>query len=209
MLVCPIFQMRREVVFKTDVAEGPVPQKLAVDPDIAVLIDAVELHQHLLSLPVLRRGEGPAIPADARRQRAAGAARRVALRVRPFDAPVVGQVQFAPAGVIEGGLFGARRVALVEPPAKIRRETLFAAVPPPPTRPPRRKKRPGDKRGIPRTRRILKLLFAFGERARPRVQWCRPSPTTFPLGKIAAKGRKRKTDRRWRRSAHARRVCSP
>jgi hypothetical protein len=63
-----------------------------------------------------------------------------------------------------------------------------------------------DRRPWPASRHTSSIL---GERARPRVQGPAPSPATFPPGKVAAKRHGIRTDRRGRRSAHARRARPP
>src|SRR5678816_1202262 len=60
-------------------------------------------------------------PADPGGQVAAVTQRRRVLIERALDAPVMRHVQRAPAGVVEAGLIGAARVALVEQPAVVER----------------------------------------------------------------------------------------
>src|SRR5262249_44319415 len=92
----PQFQMRREIVFETDVPKRTMAERLTVDPHIAVHVNAVELDEHLFVPPRLRRDESASIRANARRQITAAAARGCGLIVWPFDAPIVREIECAP-----------------------------------------------------------------------------------------------------------------
>src|SRR5690349_9945622 len=61
-------QMRREVVLKTDVPVRTMSEMLAVDPDVAVVIDAVELDRdRAIEIAEIER-ERFAIPTDTARR---------------------------------------------------------------------------------------------------------------------------------------------
>jgi hypothetical protein len=119
-------QELREVVAEADEAVGPATEELPVDPDLAVHVDAVELHDDLLpghggereALPV------PADPVVEVAARGLALGRRVE---RPLDAPVVGQVERAPGGVVEAGPPRGRVVPELEAPAAVEGDHLARA----------------------------------------------------------------------------------
>ena len=110
------FQKFGEIITEADEAVGSASEELAVDPDLAVHINPVELDDDLLAGGVRKRETFP-IPADAVREKAVIAVALRRRRERAFDAPVVRQVEGAPVGVIELGLLGRRLVAQMEAPA--------------------------------------------------------------------------------------------
>ena len=83
-------QIRRQLVFKSDVTVWPLANKLAVDPDFAMVIHAVEFNRHQFVFQYRVELEVFAIPADAAGHEAIAAA---IFRVqRAFNAPIVRQV---------------------------------------------------------------------------------------------------------------------
>jgi len=94
-------------------------QQKAVDINIAVGHDAIELDQDRFAGGVRGKGEVLAIPANAGWHKCAAAARRVVLVNGAFDAPIVRQVKLAPGGIHEIGLIGAFGVGAAEEPAGI------------------------------------------------------------------------------------------
>jgi len=54
-----------QVVLEADVAVPTIPQGMAVDPHVAVLVDPVELDEHLLTAALRFQREGLAIPSGA------------------------------------------------------------------------------------------------------------------------------------------------
>src|SRR5690348_7198936 len=100
----------------------------AIDPDIAVHIDPVEFHKHLLSAPDFRRGKGAAIPPDSSWQIAAAAAGWIGLCVRPFNAPIVRQAYDTPDRVIEIRFVSTGWIAPNELPAEVRAELLTRLI---------------------------------------------------------------------------------
>ena len=109
-------QQRGDVKVEGAVAIGASAGQPAVDPDLAVHIDAVELHGHALRV---RGPEMLAVPADPAGQGSAVDSGRVGPGEFSLDTPVVGEVQAAPGGVVEGGLRLRRVVPEPEQPAEI------------------------------------------------------------------------------------------
>ena len=60
-------QVRRQVVLETDVAVPTVSEMVAVDPDVAVLVDTVELDEYLLAPGLRLQREMLSIPSNAAR----------------------------------------------------------------------------------------------------------------------------------------------
>src|SRR4029077_13191630 len=77
-----------DVVGETDIAVRPPAEVDAVDPDIAVHVDAVELEPRLAPRRARRQPECFAIPTDPRREVATASASACVLTGRPFDAPI-------------------------------------------------------------------------------------------------------------------------
>src|SRR6266699_1588381 len=122
----PIANMRRQLVAERAIAIRPLAEVLAVDPDLAVAIHAIELDEHDLTGVAGGKCERLPIPGDAAGECATGHARGVLLAERSLDAPVVGQIQPAPGGVGEPRLLRARHVAEMKAPPTI--ETLGFAL---------------------------------------------------------------------------------
>src|SRR6266513_704774 len=112
-------EVRRQLVAEGAVAVRPLAEVGAVDPDLAIAVHAVEFDEHDLAAVSRGDGERLAIPAHATGQRAARYAGRVLLAELAFDAPVVGQVQRTPGGVVKCDVLGARYVAELEAPSGI------------------------------------------------------------------------------------------
>ena len=93
----------------------------AIDPDVAVGHDAVEVDEDALAAIGSGDGEGFAVPADAGGQESSSAASGVPGVERALDAPVVRQVEGAPRRIVEGGGLGAGGVGFEEAPALIER----------------------------------------------------------------------------------------
>ena len=117
-------QLRRDVVPLARVPVWPMSHLGAVHPDVGVHVHAVELEPRATSRRAAGQRETLAIPADPHGEKAAATQRRVRLRVRPFDAPVVRHVDRAPSPVVERGRLGAGRVATQEAPLGIERPAL-------------------------------------------------------------------------------------
>src|SRR5207247_4419880 len=112
---------------ETDVAVRSPTQMNAVDPDVAVHVDAVELERRDAAARTGRHPERRAVPADSRGEVAAAPARRGVLGGRPFDTPIVRQVQAAPQVVVERGPLDAGRVPERESPVRIHGQALSLA----------------------------------------------------------------------------------
>ena len=109
-------EVRRQVVGKRNVAVGTLAEILAVDPHLAVLVDAAELDGDHPAAVRFGQREALAVPADAGRQARLG---RFFLAERPFDAPIVREVHASPGRVREIRLLRAGGVALEEFPAEV------------------------------------------------------------------------------------------
>ena len=116
--------MRREVIEKRNIPVRTFAQPLAVDPHIAILIDAVELDRELLVFVGVGVGIGQvealAIPANASRQICAAKTGRLFLPKRSFDTPVVGKVQGTPIRVRKLRHLRTREIASTKLPAKVK-----------------------------------------------------------------------------------------
>src|SRR5690348_17544213 len=95
----PVAQMWRQVVAEGAVAVWALAEVMAVDPHLAVPVDAVELDRRQPATIRRRNREGFAVPANAAWQRTATCAGGVSLAELGLDAPVVRQIQRAPSRV--------------------------------------------------------------------------------------------------------------
>src|SRR5437867_5340764 len=102
--------MRRQRIAERAVAVRSLAQVVTVDPDLAVAVHAVEVDERQASTVRHGNRECLAIPTDSAWQRATADAGRMRLTEFSLDAPVVGQVERAPSGIVEGGVVGARDV---------------------------------------------------------------------------------------------------
>src|SRR5580658_5006695 len=102
-----------------NVTVGPVAQMMAVDPDVAVLVDAVEFDRNDFAAPGRRDTELLAVPTDSGWHVAAGASGGRMLIDWPLDAPVMWQVKRSPIHIFEGRLFGSRCIVSDKPPSKV------------------------------------------------------------------------------------------
>ena len=111
-----VFQIGREVVAQTHISIRALTQQVAIDPDLAVHIDAVEINGDFLALVRFGKRERFAIPTDA--------AGKVADRRAPghlgivglLDAPVVRHIQFPPLGIVENWVLGTGCLAQMKGP---------------------------------------------------------------------------------------------
>src|SRR5579875_272142 len=92
---------------------------MAIDPNFAVLIYAIEFDRYFLGTVAFGSAKPLPVPADAGGQVAAWSARRLVFVKGPFDAPIVRQVESAPTVVVEGGRLCAGCVAFEEFPTEI------------------------------------------------------------------------------------------
>ncbi len=114
-----------EVVLEADPTVGAMAEEEAVDVDVAVGHDAVELDEDGFGGGIGGESEVFAIPADARGDEGAAGAGGVVLVDGSFDAPIVGEIEGAPAGVGEVGLGGVFGIGAGEEPGGV--EVLSAA----------------------------------------------------------------------------------
>ena len=131
------------VVSEADVSVGVVAKVHAVDVDVAVFHDAVELDEHPLASQRLRKSEVLPVPGDAGGHVGAPTAggRRlregIRRRVRALDAPVMRNIQGAPSGISERRGARAGGVAVVKQPIRVECLTVRTRAPPPPVTPPK------------------------------------------------------------------------
>src|SRR5579884_515170 len=92
----------------------------AVDPDVAIRHDAVEIDEDAFRGIGFGQSELLSVPADTGGEKAARAAGCVLRIKRPGDAPIVRHVNCAPGGIVEGGLLGAGGVGLQKAPARVK-----------------------------------------------------------------------------------------
>src|SRR5262249_10201733 len=95
-----------------------------VEPDLAVSIDAVELDKHAAILVNRCDGEMFSVPPDPAGQRTASGSRGILCAELSFDAPVVRQVQCAPAPVVPLARLRALKVAEVKAPSFVEADSL-------------------------------------------------------------------------------------
>src|SRR6267142_4266572 len=111
--------MSRDVIGEADVPVGSPSDADAVDPDVAVHVDAIELEPCFATARWGGQGEGPAIPADACGEVADATGARGVLTGDSFHTPVVGHIERPPRVIIERSFLGATRVAQGEPPGRV------------------------------------------------------------------------------------------
>ncbi len=122
--VDPGDEVRRDVVGDGGVAVRPPAEVGAVDPDVGVHVDAVELERHAAAARAGGKAERLAVPAGAGREVAVAPAAGGVLARRPLDAPVVREVEPAPGAIVEPGALGALMVAEGEAPSRVHGEAL-------------------------------------------------------------------------------------
>ena len=98
------------------VAEGAVPEELAVDPDVGVIHHAIEGDGDALSFVLLRDVEALAIPTGAMKGESAGAGVVFYIK-RTLDRPVVRKGDITPLGIIEASDFCAFGLGIEELPS--------------------------------------------------------------------------------------------
>src|SRR5260370_41780100 len=96
-----------EFVKETDVTVGTLAKMKPVYPYIAVCHYTVEFNKHAFPGEANWEHKVFSIPADASREEAAGTSRGIFVVKWPIDPPIVGNVQFAPLGIVECGSFSA------------------------------------------------------------------------------------------------------
>src|SRR5947207_13658405 len=92
---------------------------MAIDPNLAVAIDAVEIDQDELALSRQWNTECLAVPANAAGQRAASCARRVVFIELAFNAPIMRQIQLPPIVIIEVWVLSVDNIPEIEFPVLI------------------------------------------------------------------------------------------
>lgn len=100
---------------------------MAVDPDLAVPIYAVELDEHASGRVGGRNGERLSGPPDAARQRAATGALWILLAELPLDAPIMWQLERSPAIIVERYVLAVGQVAQSYP-CRMAHDHVFVSV---------------------------------------------------------------------------------
>ncbi len=108
-----------EVDVEAGVAVGVGGDLLAVEVESGALVDAFKFEGEVAMGEVCAGEEGVAVPGDAGGEEAAVAAHGVFGVGVAFDAPVVGEGDGAPGGVVELGILGIGEVAEVEFPVVV------------------------------------------------------------------------------------------
>src|SRR6185369_7222963 len=111
-----------QFVFEAAVAVRTFAEIVAVDPDLAVAIDAVKFNEDQFSFGGSGHRKGLAIPAKPTGQRAASCARRSVFIELPFDTPVVRQVELPPLRIVETRVLCVGNVAEIEAPVLVERD---------------------------------------------------------------------------------------
>ena len=119
-LVAAKVEVAGQLVAKADVTIRPLAQVEAVDPDIAVGHDAVEVDEDTPHSISREQREMFSIPADAGGKKATCSTRRVAPVEWSFDTPVVRHVELAPRRIIKVWLFSSSLVAFEKEPIGIK-----------------------------------------------------------------------------------------
>ena len=108
-----------QIVVEAREAVGMPAEVLAVEPYVAIHVDAVELDPDVAVFRFRGRGEGLAIPADAAVEVSAAFARRGVRIEGAFDAPVVRHIELPPGRVVEIGVLAILDLAQMEPPIAV------------------------------------------------------------------------------------------
>ena len=87
-----INEVRRQFIFESAVAIRAFAEIVAIEPNLAVAIDAVKLDKDQFAFGSCGNGERLAIPAEAAGQRATAGAGGILFAKTAFDTPVVWQV---------------------------------------------------------------------------------------------------------------------
>ncbi|OPZ14179.1 MAG: hypothetical protein BWZ10_01965 [candidate division BRC1 bacterium ADurb.BinA364] len=109
----------RQIVIIAHVAVVAHAERVAVDPDFGVAIDAIELNQHALAFVFDGQRKGFSIPGRP------GGQKRVAARPRfieiALDAVVMGQIEPPPLAIVELALMMLERILLAEAPVLVQK----------------------------------------------------------------------------------------
>src|SRR6201996_730478 len=111
--------MSRQVVREGAEAIRPHAQRNPVDPDLAALINAIELQCNALAAGRGRKKELLPIPADPSGQVGRRPLAGCIFAEWAFNTPVVGQVQRSPIAVVKIWRLGAIRIALEKFPLAV------------------------------------------------------------------------------------------
>ena len=95
----------------------------AIDPNVAVGHDAIEVDEDAPARVVCGQRETFAIPADTCRQETTRASRRILLVEWPFNTPVMRHVELPPCAVIEVWSLSAWSIAFKKTPIAVERRS--------------------------------------------------------------------------------------
>ena len=97
---------------------------MAIDPNLAVAIDAVEIDKDQLAPGCQWNTECLAVPASAAGQRAASSARRILLVEFAFNAPIMRQIQLPPLRIVQVWILSIAYVTKMKAPVLIEANRL-------------------------------------------------------------------------------------
>src|SRR5437764_13043966 len=112
-----------QFIAKADIAIRTPAQVEAIDPDVAVGHDAIEVDEDLTAGVVCGQREMFAIPAYARRQKTTRASRWILLVEWPFNTPVMRHIELPPCAVIEVWFLSVGSIALKKTPIAVERRS--------------------------------------------------------------------------------------
>ena len=108
-----------QFIAKADIAIRTPAQVEAIDPNVAVGHDAIEVDEDAPARVVCGQRETFAIPADTCRQETTRASRRILLVEWPFNTPVMRHVELPPRGVIEVRFLSTWGIAFKKTPIAV------------------------------------------------------------------------------------------
>src|SRR6266446_5706428 len=115
--------MIRQFIAKADIAIRTLPQVEAINPNVAVGHDAIEVDEDAPARVVSGQREVFAIPADTCRQKTTRASRWILLIEWPLYTPVMRNVQYAPGAVVEIRFLSAWSIAFKKTPIGVERRS--------------------------------------------------------------------------------------
>jgi hypothetical protein len=119
-ILTPELQVRREVIEERNVSVRTFAEKLAIDPHLAKLVNPIEFDGELFVFVRIWQAESLSIPTNASGKICAARTGWFFFVERPFDTPIVRQIQSSPVCVGKVRHFSPRKVALAKLPAWVK-----------------------------------------------------------------------------------------
>src|SRR5215203_176342 len=116
--------MLRQFIFERTVSVRSFAEVMAVDPDLAVTVNAVKFDENKRASGGCGNHENFAIPAETAGQRATAGAGRMFLAELAFNAPVVWQIELAPLRIVETDVLSVSHFAEVKTPVLVEGSSL-------------------------------------------------------------------------------------